>query len=123
MIFLYKEETYKIIGAAMNVHNELKKGFLEPVYQEALAREFDLQNIPYIKEQQIDVYYKGAKLSKYYIADFVCYDKIIVELKAISKLLPEHKAQVINYLAATKQKISLLINFGSDRLEYERVVL
>jgi GxxExxY protein len=123
MDFIYADETYKIIGAGMTVHNELGRGFLEAVYQEALAKEFALQDISYEKEKHIQIFYKGQELSKYYIADFVCYDKIIVEIKAVSSLLPEHTAQVLNYLKATKQKIGLLLNFGASKLEYERLIL
>ena len=122
MDILYKDESYKIIGAAMIVHNELGSGFLEAVYQEALEKEFCLQSIPYKREIPLPIYYKSEVLSKIYIADFVCYDKIIVELKAISSLSAEHKAQVINYLKAAKSELGILINFGESKLKYERFV-
>ena len=105
----------------MNVHNELGNGFLEPVYQSALAVEFDLMKIPYQKEKKIEVFYKGIKLDREYFADFVCYDSIIVELKAVSILAKAHKAQVLNYLAATKGKVGLLVNFGQNSLKWERI--
>lgn len=105
----------------MNVHNELGGCFLEPVYQSALAEEFKLMKIPFEKEKKLDVYYKGIKLDKEYYADFVCYDKIIVELKAVSGLVKAHKAQVINYLAATKLKLGLLVNFAGNSLKWERI--
>ena len=119
---IYKEEAYKIIGAAMEVHNQLGNGFLEAVYQEALEKEFKLQNIPYSKEQRISLEYKGEKLDKYYIADFVCYDNIIVELKALGSIDSNHEAQVLNYLKATNYKLGLLINFGTRSLQSKRLV-
>jgi GxxExxY protein len=119
---LYKDESYKIIGAALSVYNEIGSGFLEAVYQEAIEKEFCLQNIPYKREVSFPIYYKGELLSKNYIADFVCYDKMIVELKAVSSLSPEHKAQVINYLKASKLELGLLVNFGESKLKYERLV-
>ena len=122
MDLLYKEEVYAIIGAAMNVHNELGSGFLEAVYQEALEREFFLQNIPARKEAPLQILYKNYSLSKYYIADFLCYDKIIVELKAVSRVNAEHTAQVLNYLKASKKELGLLINFGEPKLEYKRLI-
>ena len=120
-MLLYEEETGKIIKACMNVFNELGSGFLEPVYQEALAIEFELQGIPFQREQKLEITYKGRKLNKEYYADFVCYNKIIVELKAISVLVKANQAQVINYLKATKMKIGLLVNFGSASLKWERI--
>ncbi|MBR0101140.1 MAG: GxxExxY protein [Treponema sp.] len=120
-MLLYEEETGKIIKACMNVFNELGNGFLEPVYQEALAIEFELQGIPFQREQKLEITYKGRKLNKEYYADFVCYNKIIVELKAISVLVKANQAQVINYLKATKMKIGLLVNFGSASLKWERI--
>ena len=122
MDLLYKKEVYAIIGAAMNVHNELGSGFLEAVYQEALEHEFFLQNIPAKREAPLQILYKNYPLSKYYIADFLCYDKIIVELKAVSKINSEHTAQVINYLKAAKKELGLLVNFGEPKLEYKRII-
>jgi GxxExxY protein len=120
--FLYKSETYQIIGALMEVHRELGCGFLEPIYQEALAIEFDNQLIPFEAEKKISVNYKGIPLDKFYVADFVCFDKIIVELKALSALNTDHEAQIINYLNATGLKVGLLVNFGEKSLKYKRFV-
>jgi GxxExxY protein len=122
MDYLYKDETYKIIGAAMEVHKTLGCGFLEPVYQEALEKEFKLQIIPYTREKPLHIFYKNELLQRTYIADFVCFDKIIIELKALSSLTNEHHAQVINYLKATNFAIGLLINFGKQSLEYKRII-
>lgn len=119
----FKEETYKIIGACMEVHKKLGYGFLEAIYQEALSIEFNLLNIKFEREKHIDVYYKNHLLTKNYIADFVCYDEIIIELKAVDKISKEHISQIINYLNATNKKIGLLINFGSSSLEYKRIVV
>jgi GxxExxY protein len=99
---LYESETYTIIGAAMAVHCELGSGFLESVYQEALEYEFALNNIPAHREVPLQILYKNRLLSKFYIADFVCYNKIIIELKSVTSLHNEHTAQVQNYLKATK---------------------
>ena len=118
---VYKEESYKIIGAAMSVHRELGSGFLEAVYQEALEIEFKQQNIPYLREVPLIINYKGHTLQKEYVADFVCYNKIIVELKALDSLAGIHEAQVINYLKATGYKLGLLINFGEASLYYKRL--
>ena len=120
---LYKEESYKIIGACMEVHKTLGSGFLEAVYQEALAIEFSKQGIPFNKEEKLNIHYKGVTLNKEYIADFICYNSIIIELKALSKLNGDHTAQVLNYLKATGFQLGLLINFGSSSLQYKRLVL
>ena len=120
---LYKEECYKIIGACMEVHKELGPGFLEPVYQEALSLEFYIQGIQFEKEKDIRIVYKGKTLDKWYKADFLCFDKIIVELKAISELSNDHIAQLLNYLKATKLRVGLLVNFGSPSLTYKRLIL
>jgi len=119
---LYKEDTHSIIGAALEVHKTLGHGFLEPVYQEALAYEFDFSDIPYVKESPLRIHYKDIILGKSYIADFVCYDKIIVECKAVERLLPEHESQVLNYLNATGYRLGLLINFGSPKIEIKRII-
>jgi GxxExxY protein len=122
MEYLYQDETYRIIGAAMETHKVLGCGFLEPVYQEALEKEFILQNIPFGREIVLPIHYKGQVLQKTYMADFVCYDKIIVELKSLSALSSEHQAQVLNYIKAANYKLGLLINFGKKSLEYKRVI-
>ena len=119
---VFKEESYAIIGAAMEVHRELGCGFTEPVYQDALEYEFQLRKIPYQREMPISVVYKGKSLGKCFRADFVCFDKIIVELKAVQSLVNEYYAQVYNYLKAGGFDLGLLINFGQTSLEYERIV-
>ena len=121
-ILYYKEESYKIIGACMNVHRELGQGFLEAVYQEALALEFIEQKIPFRKEAKIEIYYKESTLKQYYVADFICYNNIIVELKAVTSLESTHTAQVLNYLKATDLSLGLLVNFGTSSLESKRLV-
>ncbi|AFL84923.1 hypothetical protein Belba_2363 [Belliella baltica DSM 15883] len=123
MGLIYKNESYNIIGAAMEVHKELGKGFLESVYQEALEIELAAYKIPYLREASLPIDYKNRMLSKYFVADFICYDKIILELKAISELSPEHTSQIFNYLKATGFKLGILINFGALSLEYKRIVL
>jgi len=117
------KETYSIIGAAMTVHRELGSGFLEAVYQEALEREFSLLNINCEREKKLPVFYKGGKLNTYYQADFVCYDSVIVELKALQNLSGIEEAQTINYLKASGLQKGLLLNFGSKSLQYKRLVL
>ena len=123
-MILYKEESYKIVGAAFKVYNWLGPGFLEAVYQEALEIEFQRQGIPYEREKELKIQYDGIELKQTYKADFVCLGKIIVELKAVSALEDAHRSQVYNYLHATNYKLGLLLNFGCpDELEYERKVL
>lgn len=117
------ELTYGIIGAAMKVHTTLGCGFLESVYQEALEIEFKKLNIPYIREKKLNIYYEGEKLQSYYVADFVCYDSIIVELKALKNLSGTEESQILNYMKASKIKKSLLLNFGESKLYFKRYVL
>jgi len=120
--YLYESETYKIIGAMMEVHKTLGCGFLEAVYQEALAIEFDLRNIPYVREKKLILFYKNVKLEKFYVPDFLCYEKIVVDLKALSALTTTHDSIMINYLNATRFKVGLLGNFGEKSLKYKRLV-
>ncbi len=120
---LLKEECYKIIGARMSVHKELGSAFLESVYQEALALEFTEQNIPFVKEKALDVYYRGNKLEKVYYADFLCYDRIIVELKVANSIAEAHVSQALHYLAALKMNVALVVNFGEAALQWKRVIL
>ena len=122
-MLLYEEETGKILNACLEVFNELGNGFLEAVYQEALALEFTEMNIPFEKEAKINIFYKNKKLSKEYYADFICYGNIIVELKCVSKLINAHKAQVLNYLHGTKSPVGLLVNFAEASLKWERLTL
>lgn len=120
---IYKDESYKIIGACMEVHNTLGCGFLEPVYQEALEIELGKRKISFVREEILNIFYKGKMLKKSYVADFICYDKIIIETKAASQLQPEHIAQILNYLKITGFKLGLLVNFGTTSLQYKRIVL
>ena len=121
-MIIYKEESYKIIGACFAVHSKLGCGFLEKVYHEALAKELTVRNIPFKNETQLLIKYDDTILEKKYYADFVCYDKIILEIKACDSLNDLHYAQVLNYLSATNFKLGILINFGTKSLTYKRLV-
>ena len=114
--------TYAIIGAAMEVHRELGAGFLEAVYHEALAVEMTGRSIPFAHEVELPIFYKGTQLATVYRADFVCFDSVVVELKALTKLGGAEEAQIINYLKTTKSEVGLLLNFGAESLEYKRFV-
>ena len=120
---IHKNESYFIIGLCMDVHNELGKGFSEAVYSDALEIELKSNGVPYQKEVKFDIIYKGKKLKHHYFADFVIDNKIILELKAIEKLNSSHIKQTLNYLAASRLKLGLLINFGENSLIYKRVIL
>lgn len=115
-------QTYAIIGAAMEVHRQLGPGFLEAVYQEALAIEFTLRNIPFIAQVELPVHYKGQRLKCFYKADFICYAAVIVELKALQALTGVDEAQALNYLKATDHERGLLFNFGSPSLQTKRLI-
>ena len=117
---IYKEESYKIIGCCFEVYNNLGPGFLESVYQEALSIEFVNNNIPFEEQKELTVFYKGKVLRKKFFADFVCYDQIIIEIKAMAGLAPDHEAQLLNYLKATKKPLGLLVNFGAETLQRKR---
>ena len=114
------ELTYKVIGAAMEVHRNLGCGFTEKVYQDALEKELQIQKIPYEREVRMHVIYKNEELDPEYIPEFVCYDKIVVELKAVEELTDLHKAQTINYLHVSRMPVALLMNFGAESLEFQR---
>lgn len=120
---LYKDETYKIIGACFKVYNEMGCGFLEAVYQESLEFELEENLIPFESQKELTLHYFDKTLKQKYIPDFICYDHIIVEIKAAKKLIPEHDAQLFNYLKSTGMSVGLLVNFGSyPKLEYKRIV-
>ena len=122
MELLYPTESYNIIGACMQVHRKLGAGFLESVYAEALQLEFDKSEIPYVKEKKLQVYYDDLKLKKYFVADFVCYETIIIELKATKYTIDADIKQTLNNIKATQFKLGLLINFGTPSLTYKRIV-
>jgi GxxExxY protein len=120
---LLKEEVYAVVGAAMAVHRELGAGFLEAVYQEALEWELQLRRVPFESQKPLTILYKGHRLKKEYIADLVCYQQVIVELKALDQLSGREEAQILNYLKATGLRVGLLINFGNPaKLEWKRFV-
>ncbi len=117
------DETYQVLGACFEVYNEKGCGFLEAVYQECLQMELALKEVPFVSHRPLRLAYKGTQLRKAYEADFVCFEKVIVEIKAVSTLIDEHRAQLINYLHATGLDVGLLINFGHHpKLQYERIV-
>ena len=119
---LYKEESFAIVGACMKVHRTLGAGFLEAVYEEALEREFQNLKIPFKRQVKLDLYYGNQKLTKQYRADFICYDEIIVEIKAVSLIPTAFYAQLQNYLKCTNIELGMLINFGTSSLTYKRMI-
>jgi GxxExxY protein len=120
---ILKDESYAIMGACFEVYKDKGCGFLESVYEECLAIEFEHRNIPCIRQQELSLFYRERKLNGIYKPDFVCFDKIILEIKAVGALASEHRAQVMNYLKATGFELGLLVNFGHHpRVEYERIV-
>lgn len=120
---IYKEEAYAIFGAAMEVYNDLGTGFLEAVYQEALEIEMETRGVPFKSQQELHIYYKGRRLKKTYTPDLLCYEKIVVDLKAIDRLTPVEYAKMKNYLKGTKFQLGLLLNFGhADSLETKRII-
>ena len=121
---MLKQEGYDLMGAAFEVYNEEGSGFLEDVYQECLEIELEMRGIPFESQCELKLFYKGKKLRKKYIPDFFVYDEIVVEIKAVKKLLPEHEAQLINYLKVTGKRVGYLINFGnSAELEWKRIII
>jgi len=121
---IYKDESFLVYGAIFEVYKELGSGFLEAVYQECLSREFVRQKIPFTAQPELTIWYKDEPIAQTYKPDFVCYDKIIVEIKAITELSPIHRAQVLNYLKITKMKLGLLVNFCSyPKVQIERLTL
>jgi len=124
MSLLFEDETYAIRGAVFDVYKEMGCGFLEAVYQECLEKELNKQGIPFVAQQELQLIYKGEPLKQTYKPDLICYGQIIVEIKAVSEIAPEHKAQLINYLKASNLKLGLLINFGSHpKVKIERFAL
>lgn len=122
--FLYKEETFQLRGAIFQVYRAMGAGFLEAVYQECLAIEFGRRGIPFQSSKPLALHYEGCLLRQSYVADFVCFDRIILELKAVRAIAPEHRAQILNYLRATDLKLGLLVNFGAGpQVEIERFAL
>lgn len=120
---IHKDESFKIMGACFEVYNEKGCGFFEAVYQECLEIEFGMQEIPFVAQAELQLAYKGRVLKKSYQPDFLCFGKIILEIKALSNLMDEHRAQIHNYLKATGLRLGLLVNFGSrGKLESERIV-
>ena len=117
---IFKDQSYKVIGCCFEVFNELGPGFLEAVYQEALTVEFTKQNVPFVEFAEMNVYYKGIELRKKYYPDFLCYDDIVLEIKAMETLSPADEAQLLNYLKGTKKPLGLLVNFGGERLQHKR---
>lgn len=121
---VYKEESYAIQGAIFDVYREMGSGFLEAVYQECMEKELSLRKIPFRPQAELALSYKGEILRQKYIPDLICWDKIIVELKAVKQIAPEHEAQILNYLKASGMKLGLLINFGAyPKAEIKRFVL
>lgn len=121
---IFNDEAYAIAGAAMDVYYTLGRGFLEPVYQEALAVEFGRRLVPFEREKRLELFYKGTKLQKTYSPDFVCYGQIVVELKVIPRITNIEISQLINYLKVMRLRLDIIANFGSDRtLEWKRVVI
>jgi GxxExxY protein len=124
MELLLKTETYAIRGAAFEVYNEMGCGFLEAVYQECMEKELTAKGIPLIAQPELKLDYKGEPLDQTYKPDLICYNQIIIELKAVKEIAPEHQAQLLNYLKATKLKLGLIINFGSyPKIQIERFAL
>jgi GxxExxY protein len=120
---IYKEEVYKIISCCFEVHNQLGRGFLEAVYKDALMHELKCDEIHFEREQKFEIHYKNIILPHYYVADFIIDKKIILEVKAQNDVIDQHVKQVINYLAVSKCKLGLLVNFGEDKLSFKRIVL
>ncbi len=119
---IYKEESYTIIGKCMEVHNELGHGFSEIVYKDALEMEFDISEILFEREKEYPVFYRGELLRHKFFADFVIFDKIILEIKCLKAITDEHVSQAINYLKASDNKLALIVNFARSKLEYQRIL-
>ena len=121
---LYADDSYRIMGACFEVHNRMGCGFLEPVYQECLEIELEYQRIPFVAQRELQLSYRGRILKQTYKPDFICFGKILLEIKAVEQLVDKHEAQVLNYLNSTDLKLGILINFGTHpKLEYKRFAL
>jgi GxxExxY protein len=121
---IYKDEGYKLMGAAFEAYNDRGYGLAEEIYQECLEIELGLLNIPFRSKQELNCFYKGQQLKKRYVPDLFVFGVLVVELKAVSELAPEHEAQLINYMRITRQPVGYLINFGhKDTLEWKRIIL
>jgi GxxExxY protein len=120
---IYKEESYSIISCCLEVHKILGKGFLEVVYKDELSREFNIRGIPSEREKKFEIYYKEIILPHFYCSDFIVFNKIVLEIKAQHNIIDQNYKQLINYLAVSKMKLGLLVNFGEDSLKFKRVVL
>lgn len=122
MSLIYEQETYKILGACFEVYKQKGSGFTEVVYQECLAIEFEMQNIPFIAQAKIQLDYKGRVLAQFFVPDFICFNKIIVEIKALTQIIDLNKSRTLNYLNATNFDLALLVNFGHyPKLEHKRI--
>ena len=119
---IYREESYTIIGKCMEVHNELGHGFSEIVYKDALEMEFNTCDIPFEREKEYSVYYKGELLKHKFFADFIIFGKVILEIKCVKTITDENISQAINYLKVSDNKLALLVNFARGKLEYQRIV-
>ena len=119
---IYQDESFAIIGAAMEVHKQLGCGFVEKVYQDALEIELNLRNIPYKREKHLPIFYKWQQIKHDYFADFICYDKIVIECKATSEILDIHKIQTLNYMKINQYKLGIVLNFSQQSLEYKRII-
>jgi GxxExxY protein len=119
---LFKQESYKIVGMCMEVHNQLGPGFLEIVYKDALEFEFSKANIPFTREKEYAVNYKGTILPHKFYADFVVFDKIILEIKASSMIHENYLAQALNYLTVSRERLAIIVNFGEIKLNYKRLI-
>ncbi len=119
---IFKDESYRIIGACMKVHRELGPGFLEAVYEEAMEKEFLKALIPFRRQEKLEIFYENKKLKKYYRADFICFNEIILEIKTVKYMPNQFYAQLKNYLTATKMELGILINFGGPSLQYKRII-
>jgi GxxExxY protein len=121
-MLLYEEQTFQIIGACMEVHKKLGNGFLESVYEEALEMEFIKRNILYLRQHKLNLFYDGLPMDKFFKADFLCYQSVILEIKAVSFLNKDMQKQTINYLHASNMQVGLLINFGESSLKWKRFI-